>query len=91
MYEGNASQDELPEKAFLLALKNRLKKWGLLIKPEESRFPVLRLIVLMWDLGLQGECPPWENFWGILVRIYASFGENNGKHRTAKSTSAIED
>ena len=26
-----------------------------------------------------GKCPPWRSFQGILARIYASFGENQGK------------
>ena len=38
-------------------------------------------------LGLLKECPPLESFKGILTRIYASFGENHGKPRTARSTS----
>ena len=29
-----------------------------------------------------------ESFWGILARIYESFGENHEKFRTARSTSA---
>ena len=37
------------------------------------------------DLGLEVECPPWGSFQGILARIYASFGENQGKLRTAGS------
>ena len=40
------------------------------------------------DLGLWVGCPPWGSFYGILARIYASFGENHGKLRTARSTSA---
>ena len=35
--------------------------------------------------------PPWGSFQGILARIYASFGENNGKLRTARSTNATGD
>ena len=43
------------------------------------------------DLGLQVECPPWGSLYGIVARIYASFGENHGKLRTARSTSATEE
>ena len=50
----------------------------------------LRPNVRFWDLNLQGECPPWAFIKGTLDRIYASFGENNGKLRTARPTSATE-
>ena len=35
--------------------------------------------------GPVGEHPRWEaSFYGILARIYKSFGENHGKLRTAR-------
>ena len=40
------------------------------------------------DIGLCVECPLWGSFKGILDRIYACFGENHGKLRTARLTSA---
>ena len=43
---------------------------------------------LKGDLGLWVGCPPLTSLEGILARIYASFGENHGKLRTARSTSA---
>ena len=43
------------------------------------------------DLGSWVKCPPWGSFQEILARIYASFGENRGKLRTARSTSATEE
>ena len=46
---------------------------------------------LTMDLGLWGECPSWGSLLGIIACIYASFGENHGKHRTARSTRATED
>ena len=36
----------------------------------------------------RGAYPKWRSFWGILGRIYTSFGENHGKLRTARSISA---
>ena len=49
----------------------------------------IKPIDCMWNLGLWKECPPWESFYGVLVRIYSSFGENHGKLRTARLTSAL--
>ena len=43
------------------------------------------------DLGQWVGCPPWGSFSGIVARIYASFGENHEKLKTARSTRAIED
>ena len=40
------------------------------------------------NLGLWVKCPPWKFFSGIFARIYACFGENHGKLRTYRSTSA---
>ena len=48
----------------------------------------VRPIFLMWDVGLWGEYPRWGSFEGIPARIYMSFGENHGKLRTARLTSA---
>ena len=67
-------------------------KMNLLSFPHEAGCLVvgLRPTVRMWDLGLQGECPPLEVFYGILARIYSNFGENQGKLRTARSTSCTK-
>ena len=46
-----------------------------------------RPIIRLWDLGLQGECPPWGSFSWILAGIYTSFRENHGKLRKAMLTS----
>ena len=46
---------------------------------------------LTWDLGIWVECSPWESFYGILSRIYGSFGENHRKLRTTRLTSATEE
>ena len=59
------------------------KKWrtrcgGVGVKPD----------CLKKDLGLWMGCLPWGSFYGFLARIYANFGENLGKLRTAKSRSA---
>ena len=43
------------------------------------------------DLGLWVDCPPWGVFLRDPSRIYACFGENHGKLRTARSTSATGD
>ena len=46
---------------------------------------------LLCNLGLQGMWPPRGSFWGIIARIYANFGENHGKIRTARSSSVAGD
>ena len=46
---------------------------------------------LMGDLGLWVGCPRWRSFLGSLASVFASFGENHGKPRTARSTSATEE
>ena len=51
----------------------------------------LRHIVFTRDLGLKRKCPLWGSFYGILARIYWSFGENHGKLRTPRWTSTMED
>ena len=51
----------------------------------------LRPIVASGSYSLQGKYPLWESFWGILARIYASFGENQGKFRMARSTNTTGD
>ena len=49
----------------------------------------LRPIVRLWDLGQQGECPPLGLSKGSV--FYSSFGENQGKLQTTKSTSTTKD
>ena len=41
--------------------------------------------------GRRVGCPPWGCFYGILAHIYAGFGENYRKLRTAKSISTTEE
>ena len=49
-------------------------------------FVGLRPILGLWDLDWK--CTPWGSFYVILVRIYASFGENHGILQMAMSTSS---
>ena len=42
-------------------------------------------------VGLCVGCPPWGSFQGILAHMYASFGKEQGKLRTARLIRSIGD